>query len=272
MSSESAAPDHVERDPEHRVASVACRARHLVAHRVGRSRDRHVADRHVDGGRRRRASAAGPRRSRARGARGSDWRPPAGRDEDAETTSGSSSKPSPALTAGGCGSIERRRPGRCPRCTRSTTSRRRRQSPTASASMPGSATVRSSRSTWTAVSSGRGISASSSRRSGRVGTRQLAGPLRRAPHSAMRSSLGRVPAGGRRAHGTGAMEGGSRRRAHVAQHAARRQGPGRRRAAREFVRAHRRLRSLDRKAALVHRRHRGRRRFPRPSSTTAGSI
>ncbi len=70
----------------------------------------------------------------------------AGSDRD-PPRSGSSSRRSGDRTANGCGSTRRARPGRSPIFTRSTTWRRRRRPPTASACTPGSATARSWRST-----------------------------------------------------------------------------------------------------------------------------
>ncbi len=125
---------------------------------------------------------------------------------------GSSSRRSGDPTASGSGSIEPKRPGGCQSCTRSTTSRPRRRSPTASVSTPGSATDRSWHSTWTAASPGHAISAPSTRRSRPAGG-TAAHPRCTAISSSCsattnptpicwRSTRGRGSSGGRRTAGT----------------------------------------------------------------------
>ena len=107
--------DDVEREREHRVARPLAGARHVVAHRVGRSRVRHLAGRQRAGGGRRRASAARARRSSARRiARQSIGGAATRAGRDARRACGSSSKPSARSTARGCGSIAPRPPGRSP--------------------------------------------------------------------------------------------------------------------------------------------------------------
>ena len=141
----------VGREREPRLARAARGARHLVAHRLGRSRHRHLANRrHAD------RSEPGIPSSRATNARSPSARPRLAADVPrpieqvpigTPPRSGSSSRRSGDRTANGCGSTRRARPGRSPIFTRSTTWRRRHRRPTASASTPGSATARSSRST-----------------------------------------------------------------------------------------------------------------------------
>ena len=173
------------------------------------------------------------------------------------------------------GAPHARRPDRCPSCTRSTTWPRRRRSPTASASTPGSATARSSRSTWTGASSGRAISGTEyAPFDDAVGARQLTGALRRSPDPAVRPPVRRRTCWrSTRAPGKERWKVDRGDGPRLAQHAARRPGPERRRAARQLV-ASASTPTIPSTGKLLwyHRQPSGRRRFRRPSSTTAASI
>ena len=184
MSTEGPA-DHLERDPEPRLENAARRARHVVSDRLRRPRHRHLAGR-PGAGRGRRASAARTRRSRA------------GRTRDGHRRGARRPAPTAELTlvveafaaSDGTSAVGASHPGRraVARAPREAQPRhadpghRRRAHLRLVRQRPGGG-ARHAR----AGRSGRATSAheyGAVRRA--VGTRQLAGALRRSAHPALR--------------------------------------------------------------------------------------
>ena len=275
VSQESGATHDVGRERQPRLARAARGARHLVAHRLGRSRHRHLANRrHAD--RRSRASPARARRTRARRARDPDWRPTS-RDRSSRFRSGphrdlARRRGVPAIgrpTAVGAQDARDRAVLRSSREAQpgdADTGNRRPARVHLVWQRPGRG-ARHDRADGLDASSRQGILTVPDA----VGTRQLAHAPWRSRHLLVRSSQRFVPAGARRAHGEGAVEGRPRTRTRLSQHTARRDGAARRRARGQLVRAHRRLRSEDGRRSSGIPAASGRRRYRPRSSTTAGS-
>ena len=161
--------DDVERRKERRVAYPTGRSRHFVTDRVGRPRVRHLTGRQHESGRRWGPSPAREGRPRACRTGEPDWRPaPAcgpGRSEVWLVVEAFRRSDGERLWEYRTKAIGPHARGPREAQPRHADARHRRRS----ASTPGSATGRSSRSTWTAASSGRAISAWTIRRFRRSG-------------------------------------------------------------------------------------------------------